>query len=136
MCATIHLDRIFRLLAVARTIGLAIGSAGHLRHTRRLDLLMPGTRLRNDRPPEQGELVPDEMNLRHEWTAGDIAFELWTHRQAGFILATPKGKFEVSGVVTICGDRMSIVWRGAITERPEPWLNAQRAIAARAQFPS
>lgn len=85
-------------------------------------------------PPTQDEQPPDKMNLFHEWTADGVAFELWVYKQDGVILADPHWDFEKAGVVTICGDQMSVVWQGAITEHPQTWLNAQRAIAARAYF--
>ena len=80
-------------------------------------------------PPRQDDLVPASMNRFHQWTTDGIDFELWADHETGFILANPQGKFEVAGQAQICGDRMSVNWQGAITKRPQPWLNAQRAIA-------
>lgn len=85
--------------------------------------------VRTDRPPGQGQLVPDGMDRFHQWRTDGIDFELWTGREAGFILANPTGTFEVAGQVEICGERLSINWQGSITAQPQPWLNAQRAIA-------
>jgi hypothetical protein len=96
-------------------------------------LMMTTPSVETDRPPEQA-LVPDRHNLFHEWQSGKIAFELWMYKTTGFILADPDRKFEVAGLVNVEGDRLSIAWRGAITQSPQPWLNAQRAIAARAYF--
>lgn len=96
--------------------------------------MMTTPRLRTTSPPGQDDLVPDSMNLVHEWHADDVAFELWVYGQIGFILADPLRRFEVAGQVDICGDQMTIIWCGAITDRPQPWLNAQRAVAARAHF--
>jgi hypothetical protein len=85
--------------------------------------------VRTDRPPEQGQLVPEGMECFHQWSADGIDFELWATEETGFILANPTGAFEVAGQVEICGDRLSVNWQGAITAKPQPWLNAQRALA-------
>jgi hypothetical protein len=91
---------------------------------------MPHTRLRTRSPSGQAE----PATQLHEWSADGIAFELWANGQTGFILADPGGGFEPVAHVDICGSQMSIVWHGPITDRPQSWLNAQKAIAARAYF--
>jgi len=88
---------------------------------------MPDTRIRTPSPPRQ--LVPPDHVLFHRWRADGVDFELWAYEEAGFILATPRGSFEVAGRVDICGDQLTVVWQGAVTDKPQPWLNAQRAIA-------
>lgn len=90
---------------------------------------MPNLSIRTAAPPGQDRLVPDNMNRFHQWRADDVDFELWADGETGFILATPLGHFEVAGQVAICGDRMAVTWQGAITSRPQTWLNAQRAVA-------
>jgi hypothetical protein len=85
--------------------------------------------VRTDRPPEQGQLVPEGMPRFHQWKCDGIEFELFADGEAGFILADPQGTFEVAGQVEICGDRLSVNWQGAITAKPVTWLNAQRALA-------
>lgn len=85
--------------------------------------------LRTTSPPGQAPLIPATMNRFHQWRSDGVDFELWATDEAGFILANPQGAFEVAGHVEICGDRMSVTWQGAITDRPQPWLNAQRALA-------
>lgn len=88
---------------------------------------MTDTSIRTDQPP--GQLVPPAMTRFHKWRADGVDFELWAFEEAGFILATPLGSFEVAGTVNVSGDRLVVVWQGAITNRPQPWLNAQRAVA-------
>ena len=90
--------------------------------------------LRADSPPKQADLVPDNMNRFHQWRSDGTSFELWVHQQNGVVLADPSGRFEPAGTVMITGDQMSVIWRGTITDRPQTWLNAQRARAARAYF--
>lgn len=90
--------------------------------------------VRTDPPPGQAELVPDNHHLFAEWLSDNIAFELWMYGREGFVLADPTRSFEVAGIVMVVGEQMSITWRGAITAKPQPWLNAQRAKAARAYF--
>lgn len=90
--------------------------------------------VRTEDPPGQAGLVPPGMTRLRQWRADGIDLELWTYRDTGFVLANPSGSFEVAGRVDLCGDRMTIVWQGTITAQSQPWLNAQRARAARAYF--
>jgi hypothetical protein len=96
--------------------------------------MMDAARSSTVNSPGEGELIPDEMILFHEWTADGVAFELWVYEREGFVLADPQRRFEVGGVVAIGDDQMDINWRGAIADRPQPWLNAQLLRCNRAYF--
>jgi len=88
---------------------------------------MSSPRVETAGPP--GQLIPDGMIRCHQWRVDGVSFELWASDEAGFVLANPLGSFEVAGIVHTSGDQLTIVWQGAITDRAQPWLNAQRAVA-------
>ncbi|THV42683.1 hypothetical protein [Glycomyces buryatensis] len=93
------------------------------------------------KPPDRfagaGELIPSRMDLAVEWdTPERINFELWVDSEVGdgIILAICDGPAEIGGDVQIAGDQMCVTWRGALSDRPRAWLNAQRARAGRLYF--
>ncbi len=94
---------------------------------------MARTRLRAVTTADQGEMIPPRMDLVAEWdTPESVDFELWVDSEVGdgIILAVTDGPAEIAADVLVVGEQMGATWRGNITERPGPWLNAQRVRAA------